>query len=194
MCPDQQLLSVYLDGELPSPWKEKMESHLSECTKCAQRLERYKALFAGDNAALGENAFVEAAKERVWRRLESRQMRPLYQNSGSDRSPSIWQRRISIPLPAAAAAVLLLFLSVFLVQGRRSDEPPDMAVTPNMVLTLDEALPGAVPASDMSGVLQYLGGFDSGDILILRLPESRNFISSGEPAIVRAADYSRSRP
>jgi hypothetical protein len=36
---------------------------------------------------------------------------------------------------------------------------------------------------------QYLGGDDSGDIVIIRLPESRSFNSYGEPAIIRAAEY-----
>jgi hypothetical protein len=50
------------------------------------------------------------------------------------------------------------------------------------------ALETMVPASDLSGILQYLGD-DSPDIVIIRLPESRSFMSSGEPAIIKAADY-----
>jgi hypothetical protein len=46
----------------------------------------------------------------------------------------------------------------------------------------------------MESVLQYLGSNDTGDILILRLPESRNFASYGEPAIIKAADYTRYAP
>jgi hypothetical protein len=49
---------------------------------------------------------------------------------------------------------------------------------------------GIVPVSDMNGVIQYLGGEDTADIVIIRLPESQRFMSSGEPAIIRAADYS----
>jgi hypothetical protein len=44
----------------------------------------------------------------------------------------------------------------------------------------------------MNGLLQLLGT-DGSDVLILKLPENRNFARSGEPAIIRAADYSRSR-
>jgi hypothetical protein len=47
-----------------------------------------------------------------------------------------------------------------------------------------------IPASDMNGVLQYLGNTDTADIVIIRLPESKSFMSFGEPAIIRAADYS----
>jgi hypothetical protein len=54
--------------------------------------------------------------------------------------------------------------------------------------------PGIVPTTNLNEVLQYLGNRDPGDILIIRLPESRSFTSSGEPAIIKAADYSRRKP
>jgi anti-sigma factor RsiW len=44
MCPDRQILSVYLDEELPSPWKEKMEAHVSSCAECQAVLEKYQAV------------------------------------------------------------------------------------------------------------------------------------------------------
>jgi hypothetical protein len=55
-------------------------------------------------------------------------------------------------------------------------------------------LQGMVPVSDMNGIMQYLGQEDTADFVIIRLPESRNFVSSGEPTIVKAADYSRRNP
>jgi hypothetical protein len=45
----------------------------------------------------------------------------------------------------------------------------------------------------MDEVLRYLGKEDAGDIVIIKLPESKSFSSSGEPALIKAADYSRSR-
>jgi len=41
MCPEPQLLSVYTDGELPSPWKEKLEAHLGECSECKEKLKKF---------------------------------------------------------------------------------------------------------------------------------------------------------
>ena len=197
MCPDQQLLSVYLDGELPSPWKEKMESHLAQCPACSQRLENYKRLFAPSaENALEEKALMEAAGDRIWEKLEAGR---LYSHSnvrpaGKPRAfagAGILRRRISVSMPAAAAAVVILILAAFWAGGGFVRQPNEIPAKENMLLASDEALPGIIPASDMNGVLQHLGGFDSGDILILRLPESRNFFSSGDPAIIRAADYSR---
>jgi hypothetical protein len=50
-----------------------------------------------------------------------------------------------------------------------------------------------IPVSDMSGVIQYLENDDSGDIVIIRLPESKSFMSLGEPAIIKATDYAGRR-
>ena len=90
------------------------------------------------------------------------------------------------------AAALVIALA--LVWALRPPAKPQAA--PGMILASEEELetPGLAPVSDMNGVLQYLSGGGNGDILILRLPESRSFISSGEPAIIRAADYSRRQP
>ncbi|MDR0584536.1 MAG: zf-HC2 domain-containing protein [Treponema sp.] len=190
MCPEHQILSVYLDGELPSPWKEKMESHLEQCPQCRQRLESYRLVSA---SAAEDLVRMEAAKERVWRNLEAGE-----RLGGRRLSPvraSVWRRSIAIPLPALAAAAAALIVVMGALWVRRPAEQP--AVIPQMTFASDESFdaPGVVPiAADMNGVLQYLGSRDGGDILILRLPESRNFTSSGEPAILKAADYTRGQP
>jgi anti-sigma factor RsiW len=186
MCPDRQILSVYLDGELPSPWKEKVESHLEVCPACRDLLESYRlASASGDGADARERSRMEAAGERVWRNIENRLERavPLV---FPERRISLWRRSIAVPLPAVAAAALI-FIVLAMFWLKRPAEPSAM---PNMILASEEELgpAGMAPVSDMNGVLQYLSGADSGDILILRLPESRNFTSSGEPAIIRAAD------
>jgi hypothetical protein len=92
-------------------------------------------------------------------------------------------------LPAAAAAAVILVILAALLLRSQPVEPDEKV---NMILASEEALPGIIPA-DMNSVLQYLGS-DGADIIILRLPESRSFISSGEPAIIKAADYPRRHP
>lgn len=191
MCPDRQILSVYVDGELPSPWKEKMEGHLSRCLRCRELLERYRppSLFAG--AVPVER--IAAVHERVWHRIEARIAAG--GNSSKWKSAArgvFWERRLSVPLPAVAAAAAVLFIAFTLLWTWK---PAASVSAPDMTLASEELdAPGIVPVSNMGDVLQYLGSRDSGDILILRLPESRNFISSGEPAIIKAADYPRRKP
>jgi hypothetical protein len=185
MCPDHQLLSVYQDGELPSPWKEKMEVHLSQCPKCSGQLERYRALLSPLREPGQDAPGAGESKERVWNALEARLRK-------ENRFTSPWRRRISIPLPAAAAAAVLILTALAVLWLRK---PAENTALPGMIVASEENLsPGLVPVSDMNGVLQYLGQGASGDILVLRLPESRNFTSFGEPAIIKAADYARNTP
>jgi anti-sigma factor RsiW len=198
-----------MDGELPSPWKEKMEAHLEQCSECKERYKNFRHLqemfkkkthqsrtYIESDAALRPSAadqslpeqeFIEDAKDKVWRKMESKWR-------GSRRS--VWGYRLSLPLPAAAAAAVVIFalLAVLYIRGGNL-RPQDSAAKSNFILASEEEeMPSIIPAAqDMNGLLQLLGS-DGTDVLILRLPESRNFARSGEPAIIRAADYSRRYP
>jgi anti-sigma factor RsiW len=178
MCPDRQILSVYLDQELPSPWKEKMEAHLAECPACKARLDRYTLLSQGF-AESGPDP--ENHKDAVWRRLREKQGK-------IPARPLLWRRSVSIPLPAAAAAAAaLVFAFVFLLSEKPAVQIQDTAVAAGMDVQ-------GIAAQDISGVLRYLGSEDTADIVIIRLPESKSFTSLGEPTIIKAADYSRRSP
>jgi anti-sigma factor RsiW len=191
MCPDRQILSLYHDGELPSPWKEKLGAHLASCPACAARLEGYRrlsAVLAGDAAAVPA-ASGEAAGERVWRRLAA----PGGGGRGYSGSRSrrrIWARRVSLPVPAAAAAAAALVIAC-VAAFREGPVRPPAAADSMAGAGLGLEVQGIGAAADMDGVLRYLGDADTGDIVIIRLPESKRFMSSGEPAILKAADYSR---
>jgi hypothetical protein len=187
MCPNRQILSVYYDGELPSPWKEKMETHLIQCAECRNRLEKYRS-FSFSSAGLEEaahNPRVEEAKNRVWQNLAA---------SGENRiqvrsRERLWRRSIVIPLPLAAAVAALMVAAFTLALVTR---PAPMTVPQDIIAVtgIGPDLQGISPVSDIRGVLQYLSNED--DIVILRLPESKSFVSYGEPMYVRAEDYSRS--
>jgi anti-sigma factor RsiW len=178
MCPDRQILSVYFDQELPSPWKEKLEAHLAECPACRARLDGYALL----SRRLAESAPSPGNRgEDLWRRFRE------------TRGPArrrLWLRSVSVPLPAAAAAAAaLVFAFAMLLSGRPAARIHDTAVAAEMGLDVQ-----GIAAQDISGVLKYLGSEDTADIVIIRLPESKSFTSLGEPTIIKAADYSRRNP
>jgi anti-sigma factor RsiW len=202
MCPDRQLLSVYLDGELPSPWKEKMENHLASCPLCRETLETWKRI-SGKMRGAEDPGPGERVWDRIRRRIEAaadsgesgreEPFRPAVVLSGPRRVPGkFWRRRVSLPFPTVAAigaAVLALVLGSVLL---RPDPPliPGAALSSLETAGIDMEFNSIRPVSDVSGVLQYLESMDSDDIVIIRLPESRSFQSSGEPKMLRAADYS----
>jgi hypothetical protein len=190
MCPDYHILSVYFDQELPSPWKEKMELHLLSCPVCKVRFERFKQCSEAlrtphEEGLTPQLPVMEAAKDRVWQRMALLET----EKWGWGVGHNLWYRTLSVPLPMVAAAVALLVMAFVLTLTRPSAgiPPPQDTVAAGEMVDMQ----GMIPASDMNGVLQYLGNQDVTDILIIRLPETKSFSSSGEPTILRAADYTR---
>ena len=41
-CPEKDIHSIYLDGELPEEYKVKYESHVKTCQKCQAELSKLK--------------------------------------------------------------------------------------------------------------------------------------------------------
>jgi anti-sigma factor RsiW len=183
MHPDRQILSVYLDGELPSPWKEEMESHLERCPECRAKLKQYRTLSA--TLAGGRRDF-SAEKERVWLKLG--EAAAAARRSGNSVARSFWRQSVAVPLPAAIAAAALLVaaftLAVANYSARKAAPPAGTLATAGISLDVQEI----VPVSDMNSFLQYLEDEDSTDFMIIRLPETRRFSRSGQPAIIRASD------
>jgi hypothetical protein len=200
MCPDKQFLSVYYDGELPSPWKERMERHLETCSECRKRIDIYR-----ETSCLikdGEAADVmETVKGRIWRRITA---------GGIVREPFLTvpphgRRRFlpprisqAVASAAAGAAVAVAVICIMLlVTGRRNDAGAvaagdntenfaGMAVSSDYELNIPEIAP------DMHELIRYLENDDSSNIVIIRLPERKKFSRYGEPAFINAADYNRS--
>jgi anti-sigma factor RsiW len=226
MCPDPQLLSIYIDGELPSPWKEKMESHLSECSVCGEKFKNFKHLqeflkidttqklaaaeFSGhvSEGFSSEQELMEASMKRVWQKLEARSNGTYsYRTSSYGRrqlSPvnrqteNLWKRRLSIPLPAAAAAAIIIALvSAVWFRGGSvgnnavANHKVESGDRSNFALSAaEEEVSGIIPTGNINDVLQYLNS-NGKEIIILQLPENSSFSRAGEPAIIKAVDYTR---
>ena len=104
----------------------------------------------------------------------------------------VWNRTVTLPLPAAAAAVLIVigFLA-FMVIGNVNRPLPaqDSIAAANTNIGFDEQ--GMLDIQNMNDVLQYLSGQDNIEYMLIHIPESWNFSRSGDPALINAADYSR---
>jgi len=103
-CPDSDLYSAYVDNEVPSPWKEKLEAHIASCPDCRKRTERYRDIkkFLGTEAATLSGTELDASFARLATRRKFAEPRPA----------EIWTRfSIRVPLPALAA---LFLAAVFL--------------------------------------------------------------------------------
>ncbi|GHV83943.1 hypothetical protein AGMMS50212_12830 [Spirochaetia bacterium] len=201
MCPEKQMLSVYFDGEMPSPWKEKMEAHIESCDECKEQVRQYESLDALFYPDGSEEALMEAAKERVWRKLAEREEKKNVVDFASRRS-RILSRSVTVPFPfvaAAAAALIVLVFSLILVQRTPRSGTADIPVIAAETRTgggfivpsgfsINE--PEEPSVSNMSDVLRYLENDDSSDIVIIKLPERKSFSRSGDPIMINTANYS----
>ena len=182
MCPDRQILSVFFDDELESPWKEKLESHLEQCASCREGLAEYQHTRQKLNAVSADmeqtmEQSMEQAMERVWQKIDLSVKPKRRFLSGS----------ITIPIPLAAAAGLVMVLAMAALIALRQpatiivSDPPQLAG-----MEIQEM----IPTSDMAGFFHYLANESANDLVIIRLPET-TFMNIGEPRMLRAADFSR---
>jgi len=200
MCPDRHIISLYFDGELPSPWKEKMAAHLDSCPKCQAVLAGYRNL--GESLEELRDETIEAAQDRVWKKITAPEIATGgARREGAGKTASrrlgavkrVWNRSITLPLPAAAAAaVLIIFVAFFAFIGTRGGTQ-SMPQTPMAAMSIGFDDYAMIPIHDMNDVLRYLSIQDNMDFMVVRLPENRRFSRSGEPTLINAVDYSRTR-
>ena len=215
MCPDRQIVSLYLDGELPSPWREKMEAHLGSCPQCSCALAKYRTL--GNIFPQPQAQVIEDAQGRVWKEIAALdqfsvrrsvvQPEAKHNESGGRSSRRTlwlarraWNRRVTLPLPAAAAAALALFVVFFALigQGGATFAQNNLQA---QVLTHDPAAAvnigiedySLIPIHDMNDVIRHFSTQGNMDFMIIRLPEHRSFSSPGQPMLINASDYSMAR-
>lgn len=96
------LLSAYLDGELPDREQEEMEEHLRRCIRCAREEKALR-----DTVALLETLPGEPAPPEF---LAAVRMRLDAEEAAPSRGRRPFSVRFKVPLQAAAAALILLIV------------------------------------------------------------------------------------
>ncbi len=180
MCPDRELLSAWIDGEVPSPWRETIARHLEACESCSQlvaSMNQTHALFSSDAALIDASA--EPARVRVEERLGFAAVR------GPATSGAFWARRYPVPFPVAAAAALALAVLGFALaeSGRRN---ADLCMA---VRRAFEATPVATSGMGIESIIEYISKQNSAVNINITLPPEAFGGVSGEPFIVREADF-----
>lgn len=210
MCPDHELLSAYVDGEVPSPWRERIAEHLASCPDCAATVESYTALGTAlrDDVLPGEEEALERIRSRLDEKLAGIEAAAYGHKAVSSIEPSVkktekdafWKRSIRLPLPIAAAAVLVVValggITTGLALGARRTEPKYVANQPTVisptVLTSAPAVSSpAVQPTSMEELLRFLDAHDAQVTITMNLPIGTRFDESGEPVIIRASQESR---
>jgi hypothetical protein len=192
VCPDRDLLSAHADGEVPSPWRERLEEHIASCADCAGAMAGYAAL--RDALRSGEDAEEAAAVSRGRARLDAlldgtfasapaSSQRPASPAPKLSAARAAFGRSIRLPLPFAAAAALIVLLlggatAVLAFRPDRGSSMPTIAAG-----ELESHL--AKPAS-MDELLRFLGSSDGQVQVTINLPSGTTFGSAGSPVIMRS--------
>ena len=109
-CPEKDIHSIYVDGELPENFSREYEAHIGSCEKCRAELEKiraFRSLLAKDSASLDlDKDFMEKSFERLQSRMRFKKI----VSQGESKSFIVPMRRTFIPMAAAAAAVFAILL------------------------------------------------------------------------------------
>lgn len=179
MCPDREVLSAYLDGEVDIKWAKEIQKHLSECQSCSEylgSLKKTRSLLSRAGAVPEEES-----RRRSWAAI---------QEQLEDVEPSFFRRRFQLPAPlAAAAAALLLFFSGAFIYNMNPGRQPVMVSAPAV---MEAPVAASISAEDMLRVLSLLeSAYTESQVVMFELPTDSVFELQGEPQMIQAVDYDR---
>ena len=108
-CPNKELFSAYLDGEIPSPWKEQLAAHLQKCYECQKQYDTYQKLHTMMQGCAfpSEKDFAQSFSLLATKRKTALQRK---KDNAKKMKKSWFHTSVSVPAPACAAALLLLVL------------------------------------------------------------------------------------
>lgn len=183
MCPDRELLSAWVDDEVPSPWREKLEKHVGECRACsayASDLRAYRASVQAETSSATSAA--EAAKDRVWSKLSA------WAPAKIPAREPIWTRRFALPMPALAAAAAVVVALSFALASSNARNAKLLFALRGAAETQSIAVSQlATSGLGMESLIDYIGKQNAAVNIIIPLPKSA--FGEGEPVIVREADW-----
>jgi predicted anti-sigma-YlaC factor YlaD len=184
MCPDREILSAYLDGEIGAPWNRAIAEHVASCRRCQEQFARLEQT----RRVLQEEPLLdwEEPMERVRRAIISR-VPPV-----RGMAP-VWRRHVLVPMPIAAfAAILVLGLGIALAVSLGRANIGFVRITKAPAGGTEYQF--AIPADKVEALLKSVGGGDSSTESVMTLPKHVRLIPVGEPRMGRAAEFPRVKP
>jgi predicted anti-sigma-YlaC factor YlaD len=184
MCPDREILSAYLDGEIGAPWNKAIAEHVASCQKCSgvfARLEQTRHALQSEPLLDWKEPM-----ERVRRAIISR-VPPV------PRAAPVWRRHVVVPLPVAAfAAVLVLCLGIALAVSLGRANIGFVRITKAPAGGTEYQF--AIPADKVEALLRSVGGGDSSAEAVMTLPKHVRLIPVGVPQMGRETEFPRVKP
>lgn len=109
-CPEKDIHSIYLDGELPESYAKKYEEHLETCENCRKYYESLKkqhSAFAADSKNI---ELTQAEMDKSWERLQARLSFSKHTKQSNVIEFKDWAKTAVPAVAGAAAALALVFI------------------------------------------------------------------------------------
>ncbi len=175
MCPDNELLSAYIDGELDKKWELKISEHLTNCINCKQVIGEYKK--QKDFLSSVQDIDIVSSKIKVWQSVN--------RNIRKDK-PGLWKKRFNLSLPSLAGATAVIFALSFFMYFSGNQQGINTAT--KQILSELNLPDGINSIEDYQAFIQLQGRILEFDF---EMPSSTVFRINSEPAIIKATDNSR---
>jgi anti-sigma factor RsiW len=152
-CPEKDLHSIYLDGEMPEKFVKEYESHLASCEKCRKELERIKSIsdmLKEDALSVKLNQdYLDQSFERLQTKMRFAKNTACHEEKNILRSYTKWVSGF-----AAAAAVLALIAEPLRINRQQLPEVKAIARTEIKPIRENKVVvDGNLDASKISGAL-----------------------------------------
>jgi|GEM_PF-1561167 len=181
MCPERELLSAYVDGELSKEETQAVAAHLKGCPPCARVVSRYQKvrgqLMDETLDEFFQESDIESIKHRIAIELER------YRRT---RHP-FWHRKVGIRWVAAVASFAFIlggFFSYVLLRPKSLTTMSFLESHPSLNVTIN--------VKNMKQLLDILNSQQGIREITIQLPESPQFEFRSEPVFIRASEYNRS--
>lgn len=124
-CPEKDLHSIYLDGELPENFLKEYESHIASCEKCKAELEKLRRVSApfrqqALSIQLDQN-YLDQSFERLQTKMRFAQNTAFNEENHNFRNYTKW-----ISGFAAAAAVFAVIITPIQLNNARGKAPENL--------------------------------------------------------------------
>ena len=178
MCPDKELISAYYDGETDARWSSEIKAHVDDCPQCSEKYEQIKRLSIYLNNTVVPNE--EIIKARVYEAIK-RKKSVIYPEK-------FWKKHVELSFPALlGAAVIVVILCAAMLIGLQpfKTDPIVVEEIPPETNTLH------VQLISIEDAAAYLLSDDSGFDVLITIPAAEGLSVTGEPQLIREADYKR---
>ncbi len=186
MCPDERLICVHVDGELESPWRERLEKHLAACSRCAGIERSYRSL----STRLVSGAMTLPGEAEALARLHAAGPGIATGDGGRPairlRTIPFSERYIRISAPIATAAALLVVVLAGVVASTFVPRPGATFSPAPMVAGITSYAPG----ESFEELVRSVAGGEDQTTLVIHLPERSDFASRGEPVLMTVSSKS----